>query len=620
MKTGESGFTVFRLLAKTGMWIWVQANARVVFKAGKPDFIVARQRALTNEEGEEQLRLRRLQLPFNFTTGEALLYDITPSVDVPDPCSAPKQRKLDSYTVSRDSILGAMLSQDQSLYCENSNGNTLNSANDIAFQDTHATVNVPGDVWQLTTPKPVMGSLVKAEATVQDMMETLQQILGENDLADALDVGPEELKSWESTLLKMNTCEMNEDLDDILSNDILSYVEEQLQREGRLKLPDQIDDIPDCLSMLELQNQNPEQGGELGWPLENQLMPNGGQTMKLTHMDLPQMSLNGPTLQEISSQQALPNSVQLGAPGDAFNGPMASQLRNMQAAAKDLGAFSQNSHTNQMSQTMQMRTPNVPIGLQDQSVKRHPVFTFQGNQWNSSVPNQADAFVETYTQNISNETGFPADPSSSSCLQGHFALQTQNSDNQRQSWSREQPLISGGHQQMSLNQMSGFQGNPGLVTSHAVNSRPMFRTPDTSDVLFPVQPVLEPQPLAPSSSCMFRNAPAAVPANRAHLSQAPSCQRLNPNANQIPSKPSCFYQGLPGGGAVPGTTAIPGPDEAALSCQMTAGLNTDSLLVQQQPYLSFSEQTQINSRPVVGNGGFPFSSLPNGNAYYSENK
>lgn len=46
MKTGESGFTVFRLLSKTGVWIWVQANARLVFKAGKPDFIVARQRAL----------------------------------------------------------------------------------------------------------------------------------------------------------------------------------------------------------------------------------------------------------------------------------------------------------------------------------------------------------------------------------------------------------------------------------------------------------------------------------------------------------------------------------------------------------------------------------------------
>lgn len=47
IKTGESGFTVFRLLTKNSSWIWVQANARVVFKDGKPDFIVARQKALT---------------------------------------------------------------------------------------------------------------------------------------------------------------------------------------------------------------------------------------------------------------------------------------------------------------------------------------------------------------------------------------------------------------------------------------------------------------------------------------------------------------------------------------------------------------------------------------------
>lgn len=47
IKTGETGFNVFRLLIKSGSWIWVQANARVVFKDGKPDFIVARQRALT---------------------------------------------------------------------------------------------------------------------------------------------------------------------------------------------------------------------------------------------------------------------------------------------------------------------------------------------------------------------------------------------------------------------------------------------------------------------------------------------------------------------------------------------------------------------------------------------
>ncbi|XP_059184050.1 aryl hydrocarbon receptor-like [Centropristis striata] len=650
MKTGDSGFTVFRLLSKGGTWVWVQASARLVFKTGKPDFVVARQRVLTNEEGEEQLRLRRLQLPFNYATGEALLYNITPTVDVPDPCSAPKQRKLDSNSVSRESMLGCMLSQDQSIYCEHNTATTISSLNDIAFKDTHATVNVPGDVWQLASPKPVVGSLVKSEDTVQDMMETLQQILGENDLSDALDVGPEELKSWESTLLKMsnNSCEINEDLDNILGNDILSYVEEQLQREGGFKLPDQLDDIPPCLSALDLQNQIPDQGVEqiFGWTPEpqNQLMANGRQ-MKLTHMDLPQFTsgLNGPTLQQINSQPTLPTSggLQLGTTGNtgapvtfdpSVPAKTQNQLRAMQVAGKDnnCGAFSlrQTSanqiQANQIVQPMQnnlhMRTPNLQIGLQDQSAKRqlNPVFNFQGNQWNASVPNanQADNFVEAYTKNISNDAVFTADLPASGCLQGRFALQTQNSENQRQSWPLEQQLISSGHQQMGacLNQMSGFQRNPlpgAVAAQNAVNGRPIFRTPETSNVPFPVQQVMEP---APSSSCMFRNAPTSVPVNGAHLSQVPSCQRLNPASNPVPSKSSCLYQGLPGGGSVPN------PDEAVLSCQMTAGLDPDGLLVQQQPYLNFSEQTRINNRPVMGNGGFPFSLLPNGNTYYSENK
>ncbi|KAM9835908.1 aryl hydrocarbon receptor-like [Aulostomus maculatus] len=664
MKTGDSGFTVFRLLTKNGTWIWVQASARLVFKGGKPDFIVARQRALTNEEGEEQLRLRRLQLPFNFATGDALLYDLAPTIDVSDTCSAPKQRKIDNYSISPNSILGCMLSQDQSIYCEHNSANTLNSLNDAAFKDTHATVNVPGDVWQHSSPKPVVGSLVKSEATVQDMMETLQQILGDNDLTDTLDVEADELKSWESTLLKMstNSCEISEDINDILSQDILSYVEEQLQKEGGLKLPDQLENVPACLSTLDLQNQGPDQGvgQNFSWPLEppNQLIPNGGHmmagqqnlvlgTMKLTHMDLPQLSssgLNGLTLQQIASQQTLNPTVglDLGTTGGApltFSPSLVdscsetqNQMRTLQVTVKDsnLGVFSLGQpsqlHPNQMAQPMQnhlpQRTPNLPVGLQDQSAESqsNPVFNFQSGQWNSSVPNQVDAFMDTYTSNISNQAGFSVDPSPSSCLQSHFALQS--SENQRQSWPLEQQqLISNGHQQMGINQMSGFQRNPlpGVAAPQSTaDCGPMFSTPGTSNVLFPVQQNMAAPPLAASSSCMFRNTTPSVPVNGVHLSQVPSCQRLNLTSNQMPSKPSCFYQGVPGGGAVPGI--ISNPDTAQLSCQMTGGLNPDGLLVQQQPYLNFSDQTQINNRPVISSEGLAFSSLPNGNSYYSENK
>jgi len=235
-----------------------------------------------NEEGEDQLRLRRLQLPFNFTTGEALLYDITPTIDAPDPCSAPKQRKLDDHTVSRESMMGCMLSQNQSLYCDHNKNNAFNTIHDAAFKHSHATLSVPGDAWELAA-----GGAERSEATVQDMMETLQQILGDDDLG-ALDIEPEELKSWESTLLKMssNICESNDHLDDILT-----YVEEQLQREGGL------------------QNQQPG--------------PAPGH-IKLTHMDLPPLGFNGPTL-----------GLQLGATGApvTFNPSAQNHLRTVQVSA-----------------------------------------------------------------------------------------------------------------------------------------------------------------------------------------------------------------------------------------------------------------------------------------------
>ncbi len=47
LKTGESGLTVLRLLTKGNTWVWVQSNARLVYKGGRPDFIIVRQRALT---------------------------------------------------------------------------------------------------------------------------------------------------------------------------------------------------------------------------------------------------------------------------------------------------------------------------------------------------------------------------------------------------------------------------------------------------------------------------------------------------------------------------------------------------------------------------------------------
>lgn len=213
---------------------------------------------------------------------------MTPAVEAPDPCSAPKQRKLDEQSVDPDSLLGIMLRQDQSIYCQHNDANGFGSLSDVAFDDSRATVSVPGDVWQHAAPRPAPAppgnahspALVKSEALVQDVLETLQQILGDEALAEAVEVQPEELQSWESTLLRMS--EMSDDLNDILNHDVLSYVEEQLQKEDGL--------LPACLTVdlqgHEAANAAAQQGFDwLPPPAQGQ---NGVATLKLSHMELQQ--------------------------------------------------------------------------------------------------------------------------------------------------------------------------------------------------------------------------------------------------------------------------------------------------------------------------------------------
>ncbi|AWO95980.1 putative aryl hydrocarbon receptor-like [Scophthalmus maximus] len=126
IKTGESGLTVFRLLTKDNQWKWVQANARLVYKNGKPDYIIATQRPLVDEEGGEHLTKRSMHLPFTFATGEALLYQTGhPLHGFPDSFqgkakgSKSKKGKLDKSSaddLDPKSLLGALMSQDESVY------------------------------------------------------------------------------------------------------------------------------------------------------------------------------------------------------------------------------------------------------------------------------------------------------------------------------------------------------------------------------------------------------------------------------------------------------------------------------------------------------------------------
>lgn len=245
IKKGDSGFTVFRLLTKTGHWLWVQASARVVFKGGKPDFIIARQKALTNEEGEEHLHQRRLQLPFNIATGEGVLYDMSLDASVPGPPGSTGEKPLDPA-----SLLGSLRQQDHSVYTqpqqpspqlpdftqiECSTTDQSQQAFEQAFLDSHALLNVPGQ------PQTSQKRTSVEELTSEAMIESLEQILGDigDGWAEDLEVEATELKEWENMLIRMNRerGDASRELNHILPNDVFSYVEEALRRETGGYLP-----------------------------------------------------------------------------------------------------------------------------------------------------------------------------------------------------------------------------------------------------------------------------------------------------------------------------------------------------------------------------------------------
>lgn len=140
IKTGESGMTVFRLLSKNSRWRWIQSNARLVYKNGRPDYIIATQRPLTDEEGREHLQKRNLTLPFMFATGEAVLYEVSnpfPSITDPLPIrtksstngkDCTSQSALNNDSLHPSSMLNAMMQQDESIYfCPASSSEPLES-------------------------------------------------------------------------------------------------------------------------------------------------------------------------------------------------------------------------------------------------------------------------------------------------------------------------------------------------------------------------------------------------------------------------------------------------------------------------------------------------------------
>ncbi|NXU35604.1 AHR protein, partial [Drymodes brunneopygia] len=199
MRTGESGLTVFRLLTKRSGWVWVQANARLVYKGDRPDCIIARQRALSNEEGEEHLRKRNLQLPFSFATGEAVLYgndlpEFLGSFQAKEEVQARANPNSEQRLVDPNSLLGAMMKQDASIY---------NSHTDNVPQ-----FSLPGFIPEpdgLSWNEDVSSAKEDSDSLLVVIETLFEKSEGDGNACQSRSLGVEdtELQQWEEALLSL---------------------------------------------------------------------------------------------------------------------------------------------------------------------------------------------------------------------------------------------------------------------------------------------------------------------------------------------------------------------------------------------------------------------------------
>ncbi|NXO70008.1 AHR protein, partial [Phainopepla nitens] len=228
MKTGESGLTVFRLLTKRSGWVWVQANARLVYKGDRPDCIIARQRALSNEEGEEHLRKRSLRLPFSFATGEAVLYGndlpgFLDSFQAKEELQAQANPNSEQRLVDPNSLLGAMMKQDASIY--NSHADNLPQLSLPGFTPEPDGLSQNEDI---SSAKEDSDSLLVVIETLLEKSEV------EGSVCQSLGMGSTELQQWEEALLSLGAEEElpAQGLGQRPGSKVTSCVEQMHLREG----------------------------------------------------------------------------------------------------------------------------------------------------------------------------------------------------------------------------------------------------------------------------------------------------------------------------------------------------------------------------------------------------
>ncbi|XP_016895193.1 aryl hydrocarbon receptor-like isoform X1 [Cynoglossus semilaevis] len=340
IKTGETGLTVFRLLSKSNKWVWVKSNAKLIYKGGRPEFIIAYQKAIENTEGEEYLRQRKMEIPFSLSTGEGVLYNTGPTVDL---SVYQFNKKFSTEGMSKDvspgSLVDCFLKQDEEVYSESLEPPPTV---DQVFSESRALVTVQNDPWQEGGVVNPTGTnmVVKKEAkqSVMAVIDNLERLVQSGDFYGALqnmDVSSDELREWESALKGLGHDEdqqnkVKSDLDSMLTNDIFDYIDSILLQEkggdsvNSINRPNLFPPVPSelCGSGL-FKTQSPNHGfspknglyihQENPVPTIMETSPIVNGTQKLTHQGpLPKHANdNLPQLQELQLQDIFSPSIEI---------------------------------------------------------------------------------------------------------------------------------------------------------------------------------------------------------------------------------------------------------------------------------------------------------------------
>lgn len=589
----------------------------------------------SNAEGEEYLRQRRLQLPFSFATGEAVLYNTGPTVDI---TQFQFNDKFSCHEVpqaeSPGSLLDCFLKQDKSAYTQ-----TVDSPSpmDHVFMDSEALVSIASDAWQENGPTASTGNpvVVKEEAkqAVMNVIDNLETIAQNGDLCSVLenlDMADTELMEWENALKRLSQDDerqnVSSELDSIVTNDIFDYIDTVLFKEKR-----EDSSPPSCLTGVRLNQQDlftqTAQLSDTGL-CEPQLFPTpcSDHTYSPTNgiYPLQQNTMNGAVVtgtsltesaQTLRSNQKLSHHAPLIAQVDN-NLPPHLQLQDIfstsielpqltvpDAFAHDASALFQScgqAHAGCPQGTYrQTQSSQLPLCPQNNlqapaMAANRQLLQSSVKQPNSVVPGAMDILPPLIPCNDFDSSSTPNVPISFApgCLQGSPPLETHNQQGQQWPQSQQHKLPHAGIMQNGHELVPACRSQ----TSDSQTFPHAGHWPRTVTGLNHTQQGgLACGQAVSLSSCMFDQHFSSSPAGGDVLALSGSSgpRGTDPPLDQIPSQGSCYFQWSHSEPLV-GTSAINQENADISPLTVPPGMSSSEHTFSMQHYLESLRPTQGN--------------------------